>query len=149
MTDEDRTALRESIEGMTIREARLLAEKSEETLRVLGELGIAQPRTQGVGQAPQVAIGLPPGARPLGLVPPLSAAATGMCPCCGRLLDGTATSFSDCTLGLDCPAMAHRQTNKPNGVVHSLPTNPHAVLGDRAALLAMPAIGPDGDSEPS
>lgn len=137
MTDDERTALRSEIEDLTIKQARVRAETAEETLRILADLGIvtrAAPRL-----APSVATGAAPPA-------PMSAAATGMCPCCGRALDGAARSFAECPLGVECPAMAHKQTNKQT-LVHSLSGPGTAVLPavDRATLLAQPAFDASGE----
>lgn len=143
MTNEERAALREEVENLTIKQARARGETATETLRVLAELGIAHALPPGT----RIDLGasMPQGLRTLTLPSGAAIQTPTQCPVCGRPTDGTAKSFAECQLGPECLAMSHRQTNKP-ALVHTLPgPNGTAVVGDRAALLAQPAFGPDGE----
>ncbi len=134
MTDEARAALRDDIENLTIRQARERGDVARETLRVLEELGLAEHR----------AMLTPAVTRVTTATAPATPAALTMCPCCGRECDGKAVGFAACPLGVECPAMAHKQTNKQT-LVHSLSGPGTAVVGDRATLLAQPAFDANGE----
>ena len=137
MTDDERTALRDEIDGLTIKQARARIELAEETLRILSELGLAN--FGGAGVTAHTARAAD------GLATRVSPSVLTECPGCGRVPDGTAVGFSSCSLGVECIAMTHKQTNK-QALVHTLGgPGATAVTGDRAALLAMPAFDSSGE----
>jgi hypothetical protein len=134
MTDAERAALRDEIEGLTIRQARARGEQATETLRVLAELGITSGRPATNTPGPQRAdIGTAIGPTPL----------FSNCPVCGRAL-GEPASVDGCALGVECPAVASRaaapgvpKTNKGHPVGLS--------AEERAARLKAPAFDAKGE----
>ena len=119
----------EQIDALTIAEVRAIAARASDALKTLRDLGL-------VPSAPRIT--------PLDIGGSPSIAAS-RCPVCARAI-GSATSFAECALGIECPAVANRKTNKPQ-LVHTLagPNGNTAVMGDRASLLAQPAFDADGN----
>ena len=123
----------EQIDALTIAEVRAIAARASDALKTLRDLGLTQP--------------LPVEGRYVAIdrTKPAPAIAQDLCPVCARAI-GSATSFAECALGVECPAVANRKTNKPQ-LIHALagPNGNMAVTGDRAALLAQPAFDEEGD----
>ena len=128
MTDDE-------IDLLTIKQVRVIAERASDALKTLRDLGLT---------GPAGAVGLSGGSVPR-VLNPAPIIASDRCPVCARAI-GTATSFAECALGVECPAVANRKTNKP-ALVHTLsgPNGATAVTGDRAALLAQPAFDAEGN----
>jgi hypothetical protein len=142
MTDEERAALRDEVESLTIRQAKALGEKATETLRILGELGLMSPATAGAGQKlPRMDSPRQEPAAPLTRCP--------VCTCA----PGDPPPLDPCVLGAECLAFvgspkAQKMTNKgPVGAVQLKHTLPGPGL-DRAAMLAAPAFDADGNPIP-
>jgi hypothetical protein len=126
MTDEERAALRDEIEGLTIRQARARGEQATETLRVLAELGIA-PAARAASSAPTV------------MIPALPT----VCPVCNRPL-GEPASVDGCALGVECPAVASRAASP--GVPKTNKGHPVGLSAEeRAARLKAPAFDAKGE----
>lgn len=148
MTDEEKAALREDIENLTIKQARARAETATETLRVLSGLGIvAGVVAQDVGLR---MLTLPSGA------PAPTPDSPFPCAGCGRekpQAPREAVQARACDVcGNNLPArdgavsIAPGVTNKPaivrNGAVAAVVST--LSPEERAAKLALPAFGADG-----